>query len=311
VTARGEQLDLRLLRTLVVVAETGSFTAAAAFLGQSQPAVSQQVRRLESAVGVPLLLRLSQGVTLAPAGEALVSTGRPILEAAGRALDAARRRAAGSEPLRVGFVPGIPQLVLGLLLGERGTPGESPVSLHRIEWAEEIDELRAGRCDMALVQLPVPLDQMGYEPLLLLPRVAAFSSSHPLGGRSSVSIAELADEPILDAASNRAFWLADPRPDGRPAQIVGPPASTAEEMLASVAAGRGMALTSWGVAESHSRRDVRFVPVTDIEPVVLIAAWPQEGAALGIPELVAYLRAALADTALPAGTRLAPDVTAA
>src|SRR5919106_3331920 len=71
--------DLRLLKVLREVALRGSFSAAADALSYSQPAVSQQIARLESQAGVKLIERQPKGIRLTPAGEALVRHTERIL----------------------------------------------------------------------------------------------------------------------------------------------------------------------------------------------------------------------------------------
>jgi LysR family transcriptional activator of mexEF-oprN operon len=75
----GRNLDLNLLRVFVVVAETGSVTAAAANLYLTQPAISAAVRRLTEAVGAPLFARQGRGVTLTARGKQLLAHARPHL----------------------------------------------------------------------------------------------------------------------------------------------------------------------------------------------------------------------------------------
>ena len=71
--------DLRLLKVLREVALRGSFSAAAESLSYSQPAVSQQIARLEAQTGVKLIERQPKGIKLTPAGEALVRHTEQIL----------------------------------------------------------------------------------------------------------------------------------------------------------------------------------------------------------------------------------------
>jgi DNA-binding transcriptional LysR family regulator len=68
-----------LLRTLVAVVDLGSFTKAAASLGVTQPAVSAQIKRLQYLIGSDLFDRSSQGVSLTPHGETVVSYARRLL----------------------------------------------------------------------------------------------------------------------------------------------------------------------------------------------------------------------------------------
>src|SRR5579871_5795986 len=72
-------VDVRRLRVLCEVARQGSFSAAAAALGYTQPAVSRQVALLEAEMGTTLVRRLPQGVVLTDAGRLLVRRGEGIM----------------------------------------------------------------------------------------------------------------------------------------------------------------------------------------------------------------------------------------
>jgi LysR family transcriptional regulator, mexEF-oprN operon transcriptional activator len=76
----GRDLDLNLLRVLVVVADTGSVTAAASRLYLTQPAVSAALKRLQRSVGAPLLARRGRGIVLTKRGQHVVQAARPHLE---------------------------------------------------------------------------------------------------------------------------------------------------------------------------------------------------------------------------------------
>lgn len=74
-------LDLDLLRTFVMIAETGALSRAADRVGRTQAAISMQVKRLEDIVSQPLLVRTGRGVLLTPHGERLLVHARKILRA--------------------------------------------------------------------------------------------------------------------------------------------------------------------------------------------------------------------------------------
>jgi LysR family transcriptional activator of mexEF-oprN operon len=76
----GRDLDLNLLRVFVVVADAGSVTAAASRLYLTQPAVSAALKRLQRAVGTPLLARRGRGLALTKRGQHLLQAARPHLE---------------------------------------------------------------------------------------------------------------------------------------------------------------------------------------------------------------------------------------
>lgn len=78
-SARALDLDIALLRTFLTVVETRSFTRAADRLGRSQPAISLQIRRLESQLGSPLIERRGRSVSLTTEGAALLPQARRLL----------------------------------------------------------------------------------------------------------------------------------------------------------------------------------------------------------------------------------------
>src|SRR3954464_25660 len=98
------ELELRLVRYFVAVAQEGSVTRAAERLHLSQPALSAAVKQLEQQLGVPLLERVGRGIALTPAGELLLRRGRELLDHA---------EAVGAEVRSRGGVPAA-RLRLGL-----------------------------------------------------------------------------------------------------------------------------------------------------------------------------------------------------
>lgn len=88
-------LETGLLRAFVTSARAGSISRAATALGHSQPALSQQLRKLERAVGQPLLHRATTGVSLTRAGEALLPYAERILVLSAEALNVPGRALAG------------------------------------------------------------------------------------------------------------------------------------------------------------------------------------------------------------------------
>ncbi|UAK22865.1 LysR family transcriptional regulator [Sphingomonas nostoxanthinifaciens] len=145
-------MDPRLLRIFLAVCQDGSISAAARRLSVAQPSVSVAVAQLERSVGGELLVRGRKGVTLTPAGEALMRRAEmmeALLRDADEAVRLARMGLAG--PLRVGGTPGalvslVPAAIARMRPDER-------MSLHVIERsdAQLIDLLRRGEIEIALV----------------------------------------------------------------------------------------------------------------------------------------------------------------
>ncbi|MBO9643920.1 MAG: LysR family transcriptional regulator [Pseudacidovorax sp.] len=153
------QLNLDQVRTLVAIADLGSFSAAAQALHLAQPTVSLHVSELESRLGVPLLLRSPRHVQPTPAGAELVDRGRRLLRDADEAMDAARRRHAGLEG-RVRIGVSTTSVVVDLLppvfeaLAARYPGIElSPVFVGS---ADSATGLVGGSVDLAVVALPQP-----------------------------------------------------------------------------------------------------------------------------------------------------------
>jgi LysR family hca operon transcriptional activator len=86
-------MDFRHLRYFVAITEEGTFTRAARRLYVAQPALSRQIQDLESALGVPLLVRGARGVTLTPAGSELLGHARLLLASEAQARDSVRHLA--------------------------------------------------------------------------------------------------------------------------------------------------------------------------------------------------------------------------
>ncbi len=110
-------LPLDLLRTFVAVADLGSVTGAAGRVGRTQPAITLQMRRLETLLGRPLFLRQRRRLSLAPAGEALLLHARRLLDANDSAVAAlAAEPLAG--PVRVGLVQDFADTLLAGVLAD-------------------------------------------------------------------------------------------------------------------------------------------------------------------------------------------------
>ena len=113
-------VDPRLLESFVVLGEELHFTRAADRLHIAQPALSQQIGRLERQVGATLFTRMP--VALTPAGEALLRGARPALRELREAVEAARRVHSGEAgPVRVGHLSSFGPRAIPALMARRGS----------------------------------------------------------------------------------------------------------------------------------------------------------------------------------------------
>jgi DNA-binding transcriptional LysR family regulator len=182
------------LRAFVVVAEKGSFTAAARGMFTSQPWVSTQVRELEARVGAPLLHRGPGRVTCTPAGAAVLPLARRLLERSALLAEAFHEpETEGRATLRVG-APGYTfdfPTRARTLERFRATHPDRPVEIVGGTTGELLDALRAHRCDVAFALLPVDADVQSrpLEDSALWLRVP---DAHPLAGRATLELRDLA-----------------------------------------------------------------------------------------------------------------------
>ncbi|MET8173055.1 LysR family transcriptional regulator [Streptomyces clavifer] len=193
-------IEARHLRVLRAVATTGSFSAAARELGCTQPAVSQQMKALESSAGTPLLIRTGREMRLTQAGEALVRHASGILAG----LTAAEEEVAAIAGLRAGrvrlvsFPSGSSTLVPGALAALRAAHPGTQVSLVEAEPPRSVEMLRDGDCDIALAfrygATGDEWEDLVVRPLLTDRLIGLLPEGHRLAGAETVGIGELAEE---------------------------------------------------------------------------------------------------------------------
>jgi DNA-binding transcriptional LysR family regulator len=307
-------LDLKLLTTFREVAMRRSFSDAAAALGYTQPAVSQHVSRLEAALGTRLLDRDARAVKPTPAGELLLMRAATLLDAARRAEDDVRS-AAGIGRATVA-IAAFPTVAAGLLPGAtRDLHARRPdlrLDVRVLEPEPAVDELLGGRVDLAAI-IDSELLPMGVRPgvehvhLCDDPLLLVVASDHPLAGRASIGLEELAEEPWLlpDVGGTcpdsniilRACREAGFEPDVRLAFDDYP------ALQGMAAAGVGVALIP-SLATANVRSDVVIRPLRGRPPERRIQAAVRVGEADPLVDhVIEALRAAA--RALPTGRALA------
>jgi DNA-binding transcriptional LysR family regulator len=204
-------LDVRRLAYFIAVAETLHFRKAAERLRIAQPALSQQIRRLEEDLGCELLKRDRRRVELTPAGQALLETGRRALVQMHHAEEAARRTAANQlSLLRIGFVnPAAFAVVPFVLQRLRTEHPEVFVVVREGATAPLLEEVRLGQLDIAFVRGPVNAPGVRIDVLRREPLIAVLPSTHRLARRRRVALPELANEPFIGFRREAAPSLHD------------------------------------------------------------------------------------------------------
>jgi DNA-binding transcriptional LysR family regulator len=273
-------VDTRLLRYFAAVAAEGNLTRAAERLFVSQPALTKQIRQLETQLGAQLFTRSRAGMTLTAAGQALAAQAPAVLDTWDQALretKAAASRAA--RVLRVGFISSAANEATQQIIAAfaRRRPGWR-ADLHQASGSDPTAGLAGGDVDAALLRLPFPgQDAVRTAVLLTEPRWVALPAAHPLATRDQISFRELWDEPFVAATTEtgwwRDYWLATDERQGHPVRI-GYATDQPDAWLTAIANGYGVALTPESAARYYARPGITYRPVTDVSPSQVCVAWP-------------------------------------
>ncbi|WP_433328395.1 LysR family transcriptional regulator [Spirillospora sp. CA-294931] len=281
------------LRIFLVLAEELHYGRAAARLFMTQPALSRQVVVLERRLGVSLFERNSRSVRLTPTGEALLPEARAVVDAM-RRLQRASDEHARSIGGRVvvgtigaeGAMPFVHEILEEL---RRRNPGLE-IEMRLLDVVDHFRALEQGEVDVVFGRPPVP-DGIATMHLATEPRIVGISSDHPLAGRTSVTLKELAGEPVVRypedcPAAWRAFWAVDPRPDGSPV-VYGPLVRDVETSLATVGQGKAIVFLPLATRSLFPRPGVVYLDVEDLPPCTSALAWNSTG---GDQPIVAAIR---------------------
>lgn len=197
--SRARAFDLRQLECFCAVARAGSFTKAAAELGIAQPSLSEQIARLEQALGTPLFERLNRRVELTPPGEAILGKAKALLGDAAALpeyCESARTGVAG--PLRVAAIPTILPYFLAPILKEfTGRYPDVDLHLREATTAELVEQVLAGSIDVALLSLPVEGAGLVMKELFREPLYLAVPKGHQLAAAGPVQLRRVSQERLL------------------------------------------------------------------------------------------------------------------
>ena len=158
--------SLKQLRYFVALAETGGFGRAAETVFVSQPALSQQVKELETILGVELVERLPRGVRLTRAGREVLERSRRILVEVADLERAARLSRGLTGRLRLGVIPTVAPYLLPIALTRlRARDLTLDIRVREAQTDALLEDLDAGRVDAVVAALPLPGSGLAVEPL--------------------------------------------------------------------------------------------------------------------------------------------------
>ncbi|MET7474208.1 LysR family transcriptional regulator [Streptomyces sp. NPDC005648] len=258
-------LDLRLVRYFTAVAEHRHFGRAAEALHITQPSLSRQIASLEQQMGARLLDRTPRGTRLTDAGEVFLPRAKALLRSTEQAV-AETRAAAEPSRITIGFTSGL--FVTAAVRELRRRHPDAEVRSRHLRWDEGHAALLDRRVDAVVTRLPFATDQLEVSVLYDEPRAVVVPVDHRLAGKESVTLDDIADEPmprIIGADPTwAAFWRIEPRPDGRPVPD-GPEILDLEDKFEVVAAGEALVITAYPTGV-RLRPDLTAVPLYGVEP---------------------------------------------
>ena len=199
-------MDTQLLSAFIEVADSGSFTQAAARLHLSQPAISKRITLLEAQIGQALFDRIGRGIGLTDAGRTLLPYARRTLqdiEDGRRALSRLHQVLGGRRTIKTNHHIGLHRLPPVLRLYTQQYP-DVDLDIHFMDSEIACEAVAAGKLELGIVTLPgaaIPLLQT--RRIWADPLAVVVAPDHPLARQPRRSLASLADYPAVlpDAAT--------------------------------------------------------------------------------------------------------------
>lgn len=262
-------MDVQQLKVLAEVARTGSYTAAAGALGYTQPAVSYQMRRLQQSLGSPVVVRIGRGFQLTELGELLLRHADnvfSVLRAVEQDMSSAVARGGGLVRV-VSFQSGLIRLLPPVIDRLRASHPNIRIAVSQAEPVEARQLIRSGEVELGLLcnwaneDLPEGEGTMLRRELITDRRCVVMPVGHPLAGRESIELAELAEADWVMESFRDRFEAACTNAGFSPRVV-----ATVDDVLtiqALVASGMGVSLMSELGLLAHIRADLVHRPLAD------------------------------------------------
>jgi DNA-binding transcriptional LysR family regulator len=195
-------MEMRELRSFVLLAEQLHFGRASRLLNLSQPALTKQIRRMEDELGAPLFERGRHGTMLSSLGKQFLKEARGVVASFDRLLDSAHASALGeSGKLSLGFGFHTLELVPRVIVSLRETAPGIQVGLRDMSTAEQTEALRKGEIDLGFVRLPAP-SEFKLLPVIKDRLTLVSSSAFPLP--ANATLASCSDLPFVSISEVRS-----------------------------------------------------------------------------------------------------------
>jgi DNA-binding transcriptional LysR family regulator len=298
-------VELRHLRCLIAIVESGGFTDAALELDISQPAVSRTLAALENVLGVRLLRRTSREIVLTPAGVRVLARARRVVA---EVEDLAREARTGHGRLRIGHA----WAALGehtLEFQRRWTERHPDVALHLVRTNSPTGGLAEGACDMAVVRTPSDtvwsgtvssasgrFDTKRFDSAVvgLESRYCALAAHDPLARRRQLRLDDLSGRILAvdprTGTTTPELWPPDRRPQVEEIHEF-------DDWLAVIATGRCIGVTAESTLSQYRRPGIVFRRMRDAPPVPVWLIWWRDDPHPATPDVVGLIAELYRDNA--------------
>ena len=286
-------MEFRQLRYFVQVARDLHFGQAAESLDITQPALSKQIRVLESELGIELFIRTKRKVELTKAGQVFLTQAQQLLQRADAAVREAKDTALGKiGRLNIGFTTTATYSILPDLI-RRFRASYPQVEVEMVELCTEaqVTALNRGEIDLGFLHPPIDSRGLNLYPILSEEFVVVLPKKHSLIAQESLSLSDLAAESFILHPRTEGPFLYDEfqklcRQAGFEPHIIRE-VDTHQTRIFMVAAGMGITFIPQGLQTSISP-DLVCKPMKDL-PIKLnfAAAWRS---LISLPVLEEFLR---------------------
>ena len=276
-------MELRHLRYFVTVAESLSFTKAAARLNTAQPSLTRQIKDLEEELGVRLLNRTKQLVTLTDEGRSFLADSKRLLAFAAETVDSVRRLHRGEvRALNVGYVSNLfYDLLPRTLASFRHSFPAISVNLFDLSCGDQFRALEDGKLDLGFVGLhePIALRGLQFRTIATYKTIVALAKDNSLAGRTTVDLKALAPMFFIGMSElsypGYGDWLTKTCERAGFTPKVLQDVDLERTMIHAVAAGLGVALVA-EQAKKLEHEDVVFRPLNPTVETEGCVAWRSE-----------------------------------
>ncbi|MFI9586461.1 LysR family transcriptional regulator [Streptomyces sp. NPDC052236] len=262
-------LELKHLRCLVAIVDTGSFTDAALELGVSQAAVSRNLLALEKILGVRLLHRTSRTVVPTTAGVQALARARPLLSGADELVTEA---STGHSRLHIGHA----WSAFGRHTTEfqrRWHHSHPETELRLIRHNSSTGGLTEGLCDLAVIRAPLDLKPWSHAVVGHEHRYLALASDDLWARRRSIRLDEIATRTLaIDRRTGTTtlnLWSDTAQPAVEYTHDI-------DDWLAAIATGRCVGVTPQATAAQYRRDGITYRPLRDADPVPVHLIWRRQ-----------------------------------